>query len=280
MIIAIFPNALKKHTKETAKKICTFFQDHGVTVTAEDEIAPQLNAKPLSSVKPKDVSLLMSLGGDGTILRLLHRHPELTAPILPVNMGSLGFLADITLDSLFASLKELLQGKYSIHDRLVIQGRVGKGTTYFAVNEIVIHRARNPCLIDLAVWVDDKYLNTFSADGMIIATPSGSTAYSLAAGGPILAPDLDALVLTPICPHTVSNKPIVLMPKRDIKVKYMSSYDPVEVTYDGFSISHLEKHQTLDITISKKVFRLVTLPEHDYYQTLRNKLGWTGKLRP
>ena len=280
MIIAIFPNALKKQTKETAKKVCDFLHANGVTVVAEDDVAPQINAAPLSSVKPSEVNFLMSLGGDGTILRLIHRHPEFIAPILPINMGSLGFLADITIESLFAGLKELLEGKYTIHERLVIEGRIADGESYFAVNEIVVHRARNPCLIDLALWVDGKYLNTFSADGMIIATPSGSTAYSLAAGGPILAPDLNALVLTPICPHTVSNKPIVLMPQKEIRIEYMSAYDPVEVTYDGFSISPLQQHQSLHITLSKRLFRLVTLPEHDYYETLRNKLGWTGKLRP
>lgn len=280
MMIAIFPNALKKETKETAKKICEFLLANGVTPVAEDDVAPQINATPLSQVQPQEVSFLMSLGGDGTILRLVHRHPELTAPILAINMGSLGFLADITLDGLFASLKEFLNGNYSIHERLVIEGRIGSGEPYFAVNEIVVHRAKNACLIDLAIYVDGKYLNNFSADGMIIATPSGSTAYSLAAGGPILSPELKALVLTPICPHTISNRPIVLLPEKELRIEYTSDYDPVEVTYDGFSISALKYREALVISLSKRLFKLVTIPGHDYFETLRNKLGWTGKIRP
>src|SRR5262249_14775531 len=123
------------------------------------------------------------------------------------------------------------------------------------------------------------YLNTFSADGVIISTPSGSTAYSLAAGGPILTPELNALVLTPICPHTISNKPIVLRPEKEIRGEYNSEHAPVEITHDGIPCFTMNTGEKLTITHSDRLFRLVAMNDHDYFATLRNKLGWTGKIR-
>src|SRR4029079_10073793 len=117
----------------------------------------------------------------------------------------------------------------------MMEGVLESGKKLLAVNEFVFHRGHVPSLIELAVTIDGDYLNTFSADGIILSTPSGSTAYSLAAGGPILTPELEDFVLTPICPHTISNRPIVLMPQKHIQVKYLSPYLPVEVTYDGIS---------------------------------------------
>ncbi len=279
MIIAIFPNALKKNTLETARKILDYLHARHVTVVAEEEVAKQIGAKPLTSVKPNEVNFLISLGGDGTILRLVHRHPELTAPVLAINMGNLGFLADIALEDLIPSLQNLLDRKYTVKARLVIEGKIADGNHNFAVNEIVVHRSRNPSLVDLAIWVDDNYLNTFSADGIIIATPSGSTAYSLAAGGPIVTPEIHALILTPICPHTISNRPIVLMPKHNLRVENTSSEEPLEITYDGFPTAFIGLHESVTVSLSSRDFPLVTMPDHDYYATLRNKLGWAGKVR-
>lgn len=256
-----------------------FLESHSVIVVAEDEDALSIGAQPLSSVPPVSIDFLISLGGDGTILRLFHKHPELNAPIMAINYGSLGFMADITINDIFPSLKNLLNGNYSVQSRIVIEGRTPKNDTQFAVNDIVVHRAINPSLIDLAISVDGRYLNTFSADGMIISTPSGSTAYSLAAGGPIVTPELNALLLTPINPHTISNRPIVLLPKENITIEYISEHFPIEITFDGFPCFTMSVTEALTITHSKRQFKLVTMPNHDYFATLRNKLGWTGKIR-
>lgn len=279
MIIAIFHNAIKKQAKDIAKSICEFLQHQSITVVSEDDEAASIGAQHLSSVKEKDIDFCISLGGDGTILRLIHRHPHIHAPILAINLGGLGFMADIPTDEIFSSLKNLLEGNYTVESRLVIEGKMPSNKSNFAVNEIVIHRYTNPCLIDLTIHVDDRYLNTFSADGIIVSTPSGSTAYSLAAGGPIVSPELNAIVLTPICPHTISNRPIVLMPKKEIRIEYISSYESVEVSYDGFPYSKLATGESLSIVRSERLFRLVKLPGHDYFSTLRTKLEWAGKLR-
>jgi NAD+ kinase len=279
MIIALFYNTGKEAAAKAASSIVLSLKNKGITVISDDNEASLIGAEPISSIQHQKVDFILSLGGDGTILRLLHRHPNLDAPILAVNLGSLGFMADIRADEVEKSLDCLLSGNYTVQSRLVIEGTTKDGKSNFAVNEIVIHRYNNPCIIDLSINVNNKYLNTFAADGIIISTPSGSTAYSLAAGGPILAPDLDAVVITPINPHTISNRPIVLTPNEQIRVEYISDHAPVEVTYDGIPCYTIATGDTLSIKRSKRLFRLVCMPEHDYFATLRGKLGWTGKLR-
>lgn len=279
MKIALFPNMAKKQSEDVAKEIAQFLIKRGVEVFAEDANADLIGTKPYSSVAPTAIDFLITLGGDGTILRTIHRHLELTAPLLAINLGSLGFMADIKMEEIYPSLEKLLHGDYKIDSRMMLEGHYKQDKKGYAVNEIVIHREKNPCLIDLSIRVDGRYLNTFSADGVIISTPCGSTAYSLAAGGPILTPELEAIVITPICPHTISNRPIVLMPDQNVQVEYISSYEPIEVTFDGFPFFHLSKGEVLQINRSKRDFKLVSLPEHDYFATLRSKLGWSGKLR-
>lgn len=279
MIIGLFPNVNKKRSNNLAIGICEFLLSRQVTVIARDEQAELIGATPMSEVDPKDIDFLISMGGDGTILRLLHQFPEVEAPILGINLGSLGFMADIPISDIYPSLQDLLNGAYHVQKRLVMEGRTVTGESCFAVNEMVVHRAQNPSLVDLAVHVDGVYLNTFSADGVIISTPSGSTAYSLAAGGPILTPDLQALVITPISPHTISNRPIVIAPNYEIQIQYLSDHDPVEISYDGIATLRMATGEVFHITKSKKSFNLVSLLRHDYFATLRSKLGWTGKLR-
>lgn len=279
MLIALFPNEMKSRTLEIATEVCQFLKDKKVAVAAEDRLAAMIGAQSLSKIDLQTIDFRISLGGDGTILRLVHRHPTLQAPLLGINLGSLGFLADIPLHDIYPSLEDLLQEYYTVQKRMMMEGYTSKGDSCFAVNEVVVHRAQNPCLIDLAIYVDGRYLNTFSADGIILSTPSGSTAYSLAAGGPILAPELDAFIITPICPHTISNRPIVLMPKEKIEIKYLSSHLPVEISYDGISSFTLATQETFTAFVSKQRFQLVSLARHDYFFTLREKLGWQGRLK-
>lgn len=279
MIIAFFPNMNKSQAINIARDVIHFLQKHQVKVVVEDDLADQLKVAPLSSVSPDEIQFMISLGGDGTILRIAHRHPEIKAPLLGINLGGLGFMADIPLNDIYPSLQDLLEKRYTIQNRMMMEGHSSSGDKCFAVNEIVIHRAKSPSLIELSIYVDDIYLNTFSADGIILSTPTGSTAYSLAAGGPIVSPELRAFVLTPICPHTISNRPIVLMPKHNIQVEYLSHAQPIEVSYDGISTFNMVTNDKFTMTSSSHLFRLVSLARHDYFSTLREKLGWQGKLK-
>lgn len=279
MIVALFANITKNHSKPIAIGIQQFLKKHGIQVVAEDKTAHAIGAEPLSSVNPKKIDFLISLGGDGTILRIFHSHPELDAPILGVNLGSLGFMADITIEEVYPSLENVLSGNYQVQNRIMIEGETSKQERSFAINEVVVHRGHNPSLIDVAIYIDGKYLNTFSADGIIVSTPNGSTAYSLAAGGPIIDPELEAFVLTPICPHTISNRPFVLMPKEELELRYISDSDHAEIIFDGFSRYTMRTGEFLRIRRSERAFRLINMLNYDYFATVRSKLGWTGRLK-
>ncbi len=278
MIIALCPNEEKKQSFDLASKIQEYLTRHGVTVVAEDDKASRIGAKPISSVDPKKIKFLIAMGGDGTILRLSHQFSGLEAAIVGINLGYLGFMADIPVSDLYPSLDDLLQGAFSIEERLMIEATI-ESQKFLAANDIVLHRAKNPSLVEMAVYVNGFYFNSFLGDGLILATPNGSTAYSLAAGGPILTPDLHALVLTPICAHTISNRPIVLSANHEIEIQYLSeNKSSIEVRADGLDAGELRSKEFCKISKSAKKFRLVKLHRNDYFSTLRNKLGWSGKL--
>jgi len=279
MNFAIFYNPNKPQAHAIVKSICSFLLEYNINLYAE-ELIPEVNQiKLLSDIDLKKIDFSICLGGDGSILRVVHRHLDIEAPILGINMGSLGFLADTPLNELFETLTDLLNGNYTVQNRMMMEGVTSKNEKSFSVNEIVVHRAQIPCLVDLAIFVDNKYLNTFSADGVIFSTATGSTAYSLSAGGPILTPELEAFVITPISPHTITNRPLVLMPKNEIRVEYTSRYAPIEITFDGFTRFNMSNQESLTIRRAARQFRIVCMHRHDYFNTLRTKLHWTGKLK-
>lgn len=279
MIIAIFPNIQKKESKHLAIGILEYLSARGAKIVAEDEDAKVIGAIPMSTIDPSEIDFLLSMGGDGTILRLIHTYEDLDAAIIGINLGHLGFMADIPVSEIYPSLQDLITGNFTIEERIALDGFFPSGDQTFAVNDIVVHRGQNSSLIEIAIHVGGTYLNTFVADGIIVATPNGSTAYSLAAGGPIVSPELDAFIITPISPHTISNRPMVLSPDQEIQIQYLSNYAPLEVSADGITHNELRTGDVLKITRSQKVFRLVKLSRHNYFSTLRTKLGWVGKLR-
>jgi NAD+ kinase len=289
MRIAIIPNMEKPEARALAIRLREFLTARRVHVFARAKDAKALGAKALGAqalnakaLAPSSHSALdfaISIGGDGTILHFFHEFPSCHCPVIGINLGSLGFLANIMVQDAFSALDEILRGHYEIEERLTIEGTLLNGKTCSAVNEIAVHRSSNPRLVDLAIHVDGSYLNTFSCDGIIFATPSGSTAYSLAAGGPLLTPELRVLVMTPICPHTISNAPLVLMPKKEIHIQYLSKCVPVEIMADGMAIGELKTGEALSMGPAKRLFKLLRLTTHDYFSTLRSKLNWTGSLK-
>lgn len=278
MFIALFPNEKKEHSFDLAIEIREFFAKRNIPVVAEDEKAAKIGAVPLSSVDLKKIRFLISMGGDGTLLRIVHRFSHIDAPVLGINLGHLGFMADVPVKEIFESLQDLLDGKYEVNKRCVLETNSIEGKTIFAVNDIVFHRGLNYGLIELSIHVDNVYVSTFVADGVIISTPNGSTAYSMAAGGPIISPDLDAIVITPICPHTISNRPIVLTADHQIQIEYLSQNHPIDVRADGIDAFDLPHHRKVTVKRSSKHFKIVHLKRNDYFSTLRSKLGWSGKL--
>jgi len=278
MTIVIFPHSSHKDSLSLCQQMIAFFQKHKVSLACDDHFAKTLDLPPLSSINPASIQFMISMGGDGTILQLAHTCRHLDAAIFGINLGHLGFMADVPTDDLIPSLQDLLDGAYTIENRIVLEGVSPDLKTSYAINDFVIHRAQSPSLIQFSIYLSDLYLNTFEADGIILATPNGSTAYSLAAGGPILSPALDGVVITPICPHTISNRPIVLTASHEIKIQYLSR-PPIEVIADGIDKFTLRHNETFCFKKSHKTFKLVNLNRRDYFSTLRTKLGWSGKLR-
>jgi len=279
MLIALFPNLKKKPSKTLAIGIREFLQGHNFSIVAEDEDAAEIGAEPLSKADLKEIKFIISMGGDGSILNLVHKYPNLNVPILGVNLGHLGFMADVPVTDLYPSLQDLISGLYIIEERLMLEGETEKGQKFFSVNDVVVHRGKNPSLIEMAIHVGGVYVNNFVADGLIIATPTGSTAYSLAAGGPILSPNLDAIAITPVSPHTISNRPLVLTAEKEIQIQYVSEYSPAELHVDGLECRELSVGEVIRIRKSSKRFRLVSLNRREYFSTLRSKLNWSGKIR-
>lgn len=276
--IGLYTKDLEPSTISLAQKIVSFLKERDVSVFAEADAAKLLNVSTLSHEMLPQLICMLSLGGDGTILRLHKRFPNCTTPVIGVNLGSLGFLADIPVTSCFESLDKILEEQYHIAPRMILEGTLQNGVMT-VINEFSIHRSSSPFLIDLSIHVDGRYFNTFSADGVIISTPLGSTAYSLSAGGPIIDPDVKAIVITPICPHTISTKPVVLVPQDSITISCQTKGARAEVNYDGTVGPILSPEDTFTIRISTQTFNMIRLQESDFFSTLRTKMGWSGTFK-
>ncbi|MCB1110173.1 MAG: NAD(+)/NADH kinase [Chlamydiia bacterium] len=279
MKVALFPKVHEEESKKLAQDVLNFLNSRKVKVVVEDDKASALGATPLASVDPQTIDILITMGGDGSILRVAHQYSHLDAAILGINLGHLGFMADVKIADIIPGLENLVSSRFSIQERLMLEGESSDHHTFFAINDCVLHRARNPSLVEITIHVDNLFLNTFEADGVIIATPNGSTAYSLAAGGPIVSPDIEAIVITPICPHTISNRPIVLTPSQNIRIEYKGHKEAIEFVTDGLHHFEMKAGDQVHLRKSPKTFKLVNLKGIDYFSTLRHKLGWSGKLR-
>lgn len=279
MKIALFANIKKDQAISVLRHVSSFLRSKDVDVVIEQNDSPHLPTDPAFFNQLPFLDLIISIGGDGSILHVIHHTGITNCPIIGINLGTLGFLADISLQDLDRCLDLLIQKKYAVSQRTVLRGTSSSSIHDFAINEIAIHRGAVPHLVDIAVFLDDLFVNTFSADGVIIATPGGSTAYSLSAGGPIISPDVPALVITPICPHTISNRPIVLMPQNNLRIELLNKDIEVDVTFDGQKPSLLTAKTPLNIHIDEKKFQLASLEETNFFHTLRSKLGLSGSLR-
>ena len=235
-----------------------------------------------SSYEKREISqqadLLIVLGGDGTLLgaaRAAHPH---NIPILAVNLGSLGFLAEISMDELHPTLENILAGKFEIENRMLLNACIWRNgekvEDHNVLNDVVINKGAVARVISLQVLVNGQYMTSYRADGLIIATPTGSTAYSLSAGGPIIHPSMHTLVLSPICPFTLTNRSILIPDQSVIQVKLAAEYDDVRVTLDGQEGYDMRAGDILKIKKTKTSLQLIRGPNKNYYQILRDKLHW------
>ena len=221
--------------------------------------------------------VLVVLGGDGTLLAASHL-VDRPVPVLGVNFGSLGFLTEITMPELYPTLEGVLRGEYRFEERRMLRARVQQRdspeTTGDVLNDVVVTKAALSRIIELDVAVDGLFVSAFRADGLIISSPTGSTAYNLAAGGPILHPTLEAVVLTPICPHMLTNRPLVISDRSTIEVRLRAAREgEAHTTLDGQRGYKLRDGDSVTITRSPRTIRLVK-SQRDYFEVLRTKLKW------
>ncbi len=226
----------------------------------------------------EQADLMVVLGGDGTLLSVARTAGPREVPVLGVNLGGLGFLTEIPLDELFPVLGAVLAGEVRPTRRVMLTCRVQRsGRTvadYVALNDAVINKGAMARIIDLEMSINGEYVTTYRADGLIVSTPTGSTAYCLSAGGPILYPTLGALVLTPICPHTLTNRPLVVPDDVAIEIVQGSASEEVSLTMDGQIGFQLQHRDVILIQRSPKMLPLVTSPKRNYFEVLRTKLKW------
>jgi NAD+ kinase len=240
-------------------------------------IAGQDSSCQLADI-PARVDLIIVLGGDGTLLGVARSAHPFNVPILGVNLGTLGFLAEVTQANLYEVLDNVLEGRYECESRMLLNACIWRDNkkvgNYHVLNDVVISKGALARIVNLKVQVNGQYMTSYRADGLIVSTPTGSTAYSLSAGGPIIHPSMDALVLSPICPFTLTNRPIVIPDQSVIQVELAIDNEDVRVTFDGQEGCDMFQGDLLEVKKSKTSIQLIQAPGKNYYQTLRKKLHW------
>lgn len=270
---------------EPLLRLAKFLSEKGVTVAVDSLTAEHLGQHPyrvFSLDKMNgEVDLAIVMGGDGTMLNIARTLAPFEIPLIGVNQGRLGFLTDLSLESMKRSLSAMLQGEYITEKRMLLKVLVLRNNlevcTASAFNEMAIHRSNIGSMIECEVRINGEYLYTQRADGLIVSTPTGSTAYALAAGGPIMHPALDVMALVPVCPHTLSNRPIVVSGESEIQVLMHRTGD-VHVRFDSHSHYDLQLNDMLVISRHKDFVQLLHPVGHSYYHTLREKLYWNKSI--
>jgi NAD+ kinase len=261
------------------RKLLAVCRRRGIAVAVDEGAAARLGVGPAVSRAEivRDSDLLIALGGDGTLLSLAPFAGRRAVPVLGINLGRLGFLTNIRAGDALEALDAVLRGAYETEARLMLRAEILRGgkrlATHQVLNDVVINKSALARIIELETHVDGRYLCTYKGDGLIVATPTGSTAYSLSAGGPIVEPAVDVILLSPICPHTLSNRPMVLDDGARIEVLLRAEED-VAVTLDGREGVTLLNGDVVRIRRAPYRIVLVRAPDHSYFDVLRSKLRW------
>ena len=230
----------------------------------------------------KKSDVIISIGGDGTIISTLRKLIKSNLPVLGLHIGGLGFLAECNKFSYKDRLEDIINGNYYVEDRMLIEVYNNHDKyQFYSINEVVVNRGEIGRTIKINVSIDDKYVNTYEADGLIFSTPTGSTAYSLSAGGPIVSPELDLIIVTPICPHTLSMRPLIVPSNESICVSFEeeSLINNLSLNVDGQIQESISRKSKIIIEKSQYTSKIIKFNDYDYYKTLRNKMNWKGNLR-
>ena len=282
--VGIISKPRKENIAAVVPRLLEWLRAHNLEVFYDQEtaecIAPGGPEVPREEL-PSKTDMIILLGGDGTLLAAGRMMGDSKVPILPVNLGGLGFLTSVTLEELYSVLEEVLAGNHRISERVLLEAEVLRGGQVIekqrALNDAVLNKAALARIIDLELLIDGGYVCSYKADGLIVSTPTGSTAYSLAAGGPIVYPVLDAFVITPICPHSLTNRPLVVPDTMRIEIDFHCGDESVFLTIDGQVGIELKEGDRVAIRKAPTKLRVVRPVKKTYFQILRNKLKWGGR---
>jgi len=270
---------------EPLLRLAEFLSAKGVTVVVDSLTAEHLKRHPYNEMTLDEignvVDLAIVLGGDGTMLNIARTLSPCHVPLVGVNQGRLGFLTDLTLDNMQDSISAMLEGKFVTEQRLLISAQVLRENVEIfsnsAFNEVVVHRNNVSSMIEFEVRIDGEYVYNQRADGLIVSTPTGSTAYAMSSGGPILHPSLDVLELVPVCPHTLSNRPLVVKSSSVLEI-LMHRIGDMSIRFDSHTSYELQLHDKIIVTRHPETACLLHPVGHSYYHTLREKLLWNQTL--
>ena len=264
----------------TLLKLAAFLLQRGHRTLLDDATAKRIDQHGLEIASLTQIGeqcdLAIVVGGDGTLLHVARHLADHDVPLLGINLGRLGFLADISPDGMLEALEQIFSGHYTAESRSLLSSEVD-GRHCIAVNDVVIHKWNIARMIELETYIDGHFVESQRSDGLIISTPTGSTAYALSGGGPLLQPGLNATLLVPICPHTLSNRPIVVSGDSEIEIRVCGNteLEHVRVTCDGQTCIPLHQN-TIRIRKHRRTVRLIHPKDHNHFNLLRAKLGWSG----
>jgi NAD+ kinase len=279
--IGIVGKTNKRSVFEITKEVCSWLKGRNIEVYVEKGLGMEIghpNSLP-STELPEFVDVILVFGGDGTFLRVARLVCKYDIPILGVNLGGLGFLTEITIDELYPTLERIISGEYVIEKREMLYATIHRDSAdrigdYIVLNDVVINKGAVARMIDLAIYINGSHVTTFRADGIILSTPTGSTAYSLSAGGPIVYPTLPLTIITPICPHTLTNRPLVVSNETTIRIKFLTDTHDVYLTLDGQVGVTLKMGDVIEVGKSDTSVKLIRSPFRDYFTILKTKLLW------
>ncbi|MEN8258948.1 MAG: NAD(+)/NADH kinase [Thermodesulfobacteriota bacterium] len=260
---------VKKGSSEAhviASELMSWFQNKGVDAV-QDRISP-------------DLDLLVILGGDGTLLRVASEASRYEIPVMGVNLGSMGFLTEVAVKDRLAALDKVMAGEVTLEQRMMFKARIsgpsGTKEWIYALNDVVISKGTIDRLVQLCTWADSHYVASYKADGLIFSTPTGSTAYNLSAGGPIVHPAIASILVTPICPFMLESRPVLLPSDVSLTTRLTGHASDVQVIVDGQPAWDMDEEDSLEIVVSEKKLLLICSPWEGYFDILRNKLNWGG----
>lgn len=288
MKLAITANLDKPEVRDFMPEVLHWLRARNVEFYLEHGLGRALNmaSETFASIDlhklGTDCEMVLAFGGDGTILATARQIGPSGVPILGVKMGGLGFLAELAPDELFSSLEDILSGNYEIAERMVLAATLSDAETepaLYALNDLVVDKGVASRLIRIKTYIDGEYLNTYIADGLIISTPTGSTAYSLAAAGPILLPSMEAIIINPLNPHSLGARPVVIPGDKEVKVEVESAAEKVQLSADGQMARELKPGCVATIRQADYRIRLVSCRHRSFYDVLRAKLSWGGDVR-